>query len=531
MVKLLAYGWSSAAVDAGAARPGRRRAAAAAKRTGWDGLVAGQRAYLDDVVGACRRGGRRRSGSCSRRCGSRSSRWCRRGARAEQRAIPAKGLTGRGYDGHTFWDMETYTLPVLTYTAPDCRPRRAALAALDPALAQRTRARSCGWAVRRFRGGRSAARSARVTGRPAPRPSTSTPTSPTRCAATSARPATASSSSGPGLELLVETARLVAIARPPRRRGLLPHRRRDRSRRVHRARRQQRVHEPHGGPQPPSRRRCRPAAIRSERRSSASTSAEITAWRDAADAMVVPFDDELGVTSQSEGFTRYRHVGLRGDPAERVSAAAPLPVLPAVLQPGRQAGRPRLRALPVRRPFRRRAEATRLRLLRGHHRPRLVAVGVASRRSSRPRSGTSTSPTTTSARPPSSICATWPATRLTVCISPRWPGAWLVAVAGFGGLRDHGDHARVRPAAAAIARAVGVPAVVPGPPVAGRDHPRLRSLRTHGWRSARSASPWTSDHTGTSFAADHSVSTSGKSASSSTATRSASMGTGSANTR
>jgi hypothetical protein len=28
-------------------------------------------------------------------------------ARAEQRAIPAKGLTGRGYDGHTFWDMET----------------------------------------------------------------------------------------------------------------------------------------------------------------------------------------------------------------------------------------------------------------------------------------------------------------------------------------------------------------------------------------------------------------------------------------
>ena len=40
------------------------------------------------------------------------------GARAEQRAIPAKGLTGRGYDGHTFWDMETYTLPVLTYIAP-----------------------------------------------------------------------------------------------------------------------------------------------------------------------------------------------------------------------------------------------------------------------------------------------------------------------------------------------------------------------------------------------------------------------------
>jgi alpha,alpha-trehalose phosphorylase len=40
-------------------------------------------------------------------------------ARAEGRAIPAKGLTGAGYDGHTFWDMEAFTLPVLTYVAPD----------------------------------------------------------------------------------------------------------------------------------------------------------------------------------------------------------------------------------------------------------------------------------------------------------------------------------------------------------------------------------------------------------------------------
>ena len=39
--------------------------------------------------------------------------------RAEGRAIPAKGLTGRGYDGHAFWDTETFVLPVLTYTAPD----------------------------------------------------------------------------------------------------------------------------------------------------------------------------------------------------------------------------------------------------------------------------------------------------------------------------------------------------------------------------------------------------------------------------
>ena len=41
------------------------------------------------------------------------------GARAEGRAIAAKGLTGPGYDGHCFWDTETFVLPVLTYTAPD----------------------------------------------------------------------------------------------------------------------------------------------------------------------------------------------------------------------------------------------------------------------------------------------------------------------------------------------------------------------------------------------------------------------------
>ena len=33
--------------------------------------------------------------------------------------IPAKGLTGRGYEGHYFWDTEIYVMPFLTYTAPN----------------------------------------------------------------------------------------------------------------------------------------------------------------------------------------------------------------------------------------------------------------------------------------------------------------------------------------------------------------------------------------------------------------------------
>ncbi len=38
--------------------------------------------------------------------------------RAEGAGIPAKGLTGEGYEGHYFWDIEIYVLPFLIYTEP-----------------------------------------------------------------------------------------------------------------------------------------------------------------------------------------------------------------------------------------------------------------------------------------------------------------------------------------------------------------------------------------------------------------------------
>ncbi len=43
---------------------------------------------------------------------------CQASARAEGTGIPAKGLTGDGYEGHYFWDIETYVLPFLIYTTP-----------------------------------------------------------------------------------------------------------------------------------------------------------------------------------------------------------------------------------------------------------------------------------------------------------------------------------------------------------------------------------------------------------------------------
>jgi alpha,alpha-trehalose phosphorylase len=39
-------------------------------------------------------------------------------ARAEGHGVPAKGLTGQGYEGHYFWDGEIYVLPYVTYTDP-----------------------------------------------------------------------------------------------------------------------------------------------------------------------------------------------------------------------------------------------------------------------------------------------------------------------------------------------------------------------------------------------------------------------------
>jgi alpha,alpha-trehalose phosphorylase len=40
-------------------------------------------------------------------------------ARADQHGVPAKGVTGSGYEGHYFWDTEVYVVPFLTYTLPD----------------------------------------------------------------------------------------------------------------------------------------------------------------------------------------------------------------------------------------------------------------------------------------------------------------------------------------------------------------------------------------------------------------------------
>ncbi|MPZ80922.1 MAG: family 65 glycosyl hydrolase [Actinophytocola sp.] len=117
LTKYLGYGWS-ARRSAPSLRAQVDAALSGALQTGWTGLLAEQRAFLDDfwanadvVV----------EGDEELQQAVRFALFhvLQAGARGESRAIPAKGLTGPGYDGHSFWDTETFVLPVLTYTMPE----------------------------------------------------------------------------------------------------------------------------------------------------------------------------------------------------------------------------------------------------------------------------------------------------------------------------------------------------------------------------------------------------------------------------
>jgi alpha,alpha-trehalose phosphorylase len=114
--KTVAYGWSRFR-SLPAVRDQVEAALAAAGSTGWQGLADEQQSYLDEFWA---RSDVEVDGDEEIQQAVRFALFhvLQAGARAEQRAIPAKGLTGTGYDGHSFWDTETFVLPLLTYTSP-----------------------------------------------------------------------------------------------------------------------------------------------------------------------------------------------------------------------------------------------------------------------------------------------------------------------------------------------------------------------------------------------------------------------------
>lgn len=117
VTKYLSYGWS-ARRSAPAIRAQVDAALSGALQTGWDGLLAEQRVFLDEFWASA---DIELDGDPELQQAVRFALFhvLQAGARGESRAIPAKGLTGPGYDGHSFWDTEMYVLPVLTYTMPE----------------------------------------------------------------------------------------------------------------------------------------------------------------------------------------------------------------------------------------------------------------------------------------------------------------------------------------------------------------------------------------------------------------------------
>ncbi len=310
VVKLMAYGWSSIR-SVPSLRDQVAAALIGARRSGFDGLLREQRDYLTDfwdtadvVI----------EGDPDLQQAIRFGLFhvLQSGARAERRAIPAKGLTGPGYDGHTFWDTEGFVLPVLTYTHPHAaadalrwrhstlwlaRERAAALGLRGAAFPWRTiRGQECSgyWpagtaafhinadiadAVLRYR---------MVTG---------DDTLEREC----------------GAELLVETARLW---------DSLGHTDRDGGWHLHGV----------TGPDEYSAladdniftnlmaaRNLRGAADAMDRHPDLAvrfgvTDQEVRDWRTAADAVHLPYDTKLGVHSQSRAFTEYQEWHFVDDP-------------------------------------------------------------------------------------------------------------------------------------------------------------------------------------------------------------------------
>lgn len=310
MLKLLAYHWSPRQsvewlrdqVDASLQN---------ALAEGFDGLAEAQREYLAE---RWRVSDVRLDGDPEMQQALRFARFqlVQAASRAEGRAIPAKGLTGPGYDGHAFWDTEGYVLPALAFSQPD--------AARDALL----------WRHSTLDLARARARQLNLAGAAFPwRTIHGEECSGYWPAGTAAFHVNADIAravqlyvevSGDeafereaGLELLVETARLWAS---------LGHHSDD-----------GRFHvDGVTGPDEYSaladdnvytnlmaQENLRSAAVSAERHAATAerlgvTADEIAGWRRAADAMAVPFDERHGVHPQSEGFTRHQVWDFAGTP-------------------------------------------------------------------------------------------------------------------------------------------------------------------------------------------------------------------------
>ena len=247
-------------------------------------------------------------------------------ARTQEQGIAAKGVTAGGYDGHYFWDTEVYVVPFLAYTDQEAARKliRFRWAMLDAACARAPEMSQVGalYPWRTINGEEASAYYAAgtaqyhinaavvfalaATSRP---PATST-SSPTRAPRSSSRPPGCGPTSA-------STTRNGSHG--------VPHPSGHRARRVHDRRQRQHVHERDGAVQAALRRPHgalpRPSGTRRRsRRSGRDTDldlGELDDWDAAADAMFIPFDEELGIHPQDASFLELEPWDWEGTPADK----------------------------------------------------------------------------------------------------------------------------------------------------------------------------------------------------------------------
>ncbi|MGW2239879.1 glycoside hydrolase family 65 protein [Streptomyces sp. NPDC001759] len=306
--KLVAHGWSGTRSKP-AMSDQVEAALAAASVGGWAGLAEEQRETLDDFWSRAdvEVGGDEEIQQAVRFA---LFHVLQAGARAEQRAIPAKGLTGSGYDGHAFWDTEAFVLPLLTYTAPEAvaealRWRHSTLDAARERSAQ-LGLRGAAFPWRTIEGSECSAYW------------------PAGTAAFHVNAAVAdavvryTASTGDeqfereaGVELLVETARLWRSL------GHHDHRGDFHIDGVTGPDEYSAIADDNTYTNLMARQNLLAAAEACERHPDRAAQLgvddeESAAWRDAADAMYVPYNRELGVHEQHEGFTRHQRWDFAG---------------------------------------------------------------------------------------------------------------------------------------------------------------------------------------------------------------------------
>jgi alpha,alpha-trehalose phosphorylase len=295
------------------------------------------------------------------------------GARAEGRAIPAKGLTGPGYDGHCFWDSEAYVLPVLTYVAPGAAAHALHWrhSTLPKAIGRARELGLCGAAFpwRTIAG--EACSGYWPAGTAAFHVSAGIADAVIRYVQVTGD---VSFERAVGIELLAETARLWRSLGHPDATG------RFRIDGVTGPDEYSAVTDNNVYTNLMAQQNLRAAADATARhpgraRELGIGEEEMGAWRDAAEAMYIPYDDALGVHPQSDGFTSHQAWDFAGTAIERYPLLLHFPYFDLYRK---QVVKQATSCWPCTGVAMRshRAEGTEFRLLRSAHGAGLVTVGL-----------------------------------------------------------------------------------------------------------------------------------------------------------